>query len=150
MSLVAVTAKGPRRQISPHPADLASFWEIAPGVVARVEDQRLGLAATHLSLQRGYPVHAPLQDWMPGIGMRVWAPVWKETAAEGWIGSTPPVYLDRSYPRRSPCSPTYLPHRQTARLLPGLSACIGIELTQIRQRHSAMLRTCELPSRESE
>lgn len=68
--------------------DVASFWEIAPGVVVKPEDQGLDRVATHLSSQRGYPIHALPQDWMPGIGTtRALAPAWVGPAAEGLVGS---------------------------------------------------------------
>jgi hypothetical protein len=71
MRFVAVTAKEPTRQISPHLVDVANFWEISQEVGARPEDRTLDLVVMYLSLQRGYPVHALLQDWILGIGMRV-------------------------------------------------------------------------------
>jgi len=122
-----LTAKEPRHQLSPLLVHLASFLEIALGVVARPEDQGPDCVATHLSSRRGYPVHARRQGSIPGTEMWVSIPAWAwvESAAENWIGSpegSPPSCPGLSYPPRSPCLPTYLPHRQTARHLPGLSA----------------------------
>lgn len=119
----AVTAKQQWCQLSPLLVDLASFLEIAPGVVARPEDQGPDRVVTLLSSQRGYPAHATRQDSIPGTGMRALTPAWMwvGSAAENWIDSlegSPGL----SYPPRSPCLPTYLPHRQTAHHLPGLSA----------------------------
>jgi hypothetical protein len=119
----AVTAKQQWRQLSPLLVDLASFLEIAPGVVARPADQGPDRVVTRLSSQRGYPAHATRQDSIPGTGMWVLTPAWMwvGSAAENWIDSlegSPGL----SYPPRSPCLPTYLPHRQTVRHLPGLSA----------------------------
>ena len=148
--LIAATAKVPRCQMSLPLVDVRCFSEIVPEVVAKLEDHQVGLVVAHLSSRRGYPIHEMPQRWTLGTEVRISALAGPEFA-EGWIGfpkGTPPSCPGLSYPHRSPCSPTVPPHRQIPPLLLDLSTRISAEPTSIRQRNSAMLRTCELPTRE--
>jgi hypothetical protein len=128
--------------------DVRCFWEIALGVVAKPEAHRLGLVAAHLSSRLGYLIREMPQRWMLGSEVKILALAGPESA-ERWIGfpeGTPPSCPGLSYPHRSPCSPTVPPRRQIPPLLLDLSTRIRVEPTSIRQRNSAMLRTCELPT----
>ena len=67
------------------------------------------------------------QRWMPGTGLRILGLAGSESA-EGWIGFpevNPPSCPGLSYLRRSPYSPTFLPHRLILPLLRDLSTHQG-------------------------